>query len=378
MKTNAPLVKTLEALAFRPVRDLAGSEDQFLRRLQDALEVQGNPAVFLPSHSGESRKNRSEEPPCRPADSRGLPGGLVNLNPRLPTLVLPDLHTRRRELFQILTLPRDDTGKTVLQELDEGKLNLVCVGDALHSEGSGAAGRWRTAWREYLGGFRPSPEMDREMNAGLALEEMIFLLQNRFPRNFFFLKRNHENITCEEGRGNHPFGKYAAEGEMVFGYLEHRFGKDVIKELYRWEHALPLMARGPWYLISHAEPGRAFSPEEVIDAARRPEVVEGLTWTRRWEAEESAVRDNLGRFISPWLAGRALYWAGHTALAEPVWYGEENLVLFHGSGPLRGWILPPEPPDLTREGDSPRGVRESAGLEELFQTLSAEGDGPDS
>jgi hypothetical protein len=356
MKPENPLLKSLEALAFRPVGELEASGDRYRRSLDQALEAQGVPEPAEPQDRGDS------VPPRRPADSRGLPGGLVNLDPRLPTLVLPDLHTRRRAFFQILSRPLADSGETVLQALEAGRLNLVCVGDALHSEGPGAPAHWRAVWEEAFRGYRPSPEMDREMNAGMALQEMIFLLQTRVPGNFFFLKGNHENITCEEGRGNHPFGKYAAEGEMVFGYLEHRFGNDMIKELYRWEHALPLMARGPWYLISHAEPRRAFSSEEVIDAARRPEVVEGLTWTRRWEAEESAVQDTLARFLSPWLAGRALYWAGHTALAEPVWYGEENLVLFHGSGPLKGWVLPPEPPDQPDSGD----------LDGLFQTVSAD------
>jgi hypothetical protein len=209
--------------------------------------------------------------------------------------------------------------------------------------------------------------MDREMNAGLALLEMIFLLQTQFPRNFFFLKGNHENITCEEGRGNHPFGKYAAEGEMVFGYLEHRFGKEMVSDLYHWEHALPLMARGPWYLVSHAEPRRVFSPEEVIDAIRRPEVVDGLTWTRRWDAESGAVRGTLERFLPPWFASRALYWSGHTPQAEPSWFEDENLVLFHGSGLLTGWILPPKLPDLMDSGD----------LKSVFQSVSAE-EGSDS
>ena len=361
MKPEKPLLNTLESLAFRPVRDLDSERDRFLSRLEQARLTQETFNHLNPPGTA------TDKPVLRPLDGRGQPGGLINLDPRLSTLILPDLHTRRRGFFQILSSTWASSTKTVLQLLEEGRLNLVCVGDALHSEGPGGPGCWRTAWVEYLGGFRPSPEMDREMNAGLALLEMIFLLQTEVPRNFFFLKGNHENITCEEGRGNHPFGKYAAEGEMVFGYLERRFGKDMVKDLYHWEHSLPLMARGPWYLVSHAEPRRVFSPEEVIDDARRPEVVDGLTWTRRWDAETGAVRGTLERFLPPWFVSRTLYWAGHTPQAEPSWYEEENLVLFHGSGPLKGWILPPELPDRMDSGD----------IKGRFQSVSAE-EGSDS
>lgn len=323
------LERELKNLTRRPVRKGDAGRERFEARLEEALAALDG-----------------QEPSRRPRNPEGFPGGLVFLDPELPTLVLPDLHTRRELLWGFLDRPSPASARRFLDALAAGELQMVCIGDALHSEGSGAPLRWRTAWGEYLRDYDPSPVMDREMNRALALLEMIFLLQAAFPENFFFLKGNHENIACEEGRGNHPFGKYAAEGEMVLGWLERRWGLEVLRRHYRWEHSLPFMVQGPWFLVSHSEPRRAYTPEELIDVHRRPEIAEGLTWTRRGQGEINAAARTLSCFLPPWSHPRALYWAGHTIVEDIVHFEEEQLVLFHDCRRLQGLLLPPAP----REG----------------------------
>ena len=101
---------------------------------------------------------------------------------------------------------------------------MVCVGDAFHGEAP-VRDRWNEAYKEYLDGFRRGKAMAAEMADNLRLLEMVILLKLRFPRRFFFLKGNHENIANELGEGNYPFRKFVREGEMVTRWTMDFLGK---------------------------------------------------------------------------------------------------------------------------------------------------------
>lgn len=255
-------------------------------------------------------------------------------------IVIPDLHTRRGLLWRALCYRLPGGGQSVLDALLSSELQIVCVGDALHSEGPGAHKMWSRAWREYQRGYSPSPVMDEEMVGGLALLNMVGLLQAECPGRFHFLKGNHENIRCEGILGNHPFYKFASEGEMVFEWLSLKYGAELLETIYRWEHALPLMALGGWYLISHAEPSRGFTPEEVIDAAKSPEVVEGLTWTRKHPGANPAAVETLANFFPGLPVDRLIYLAGHTIVARFRYTPTDRLLLIHDSTKQQGFLLP--------------------------------------
>ena len=59
------------------------------------------------------------------------PGSLLHL-PDLPTLVIPDLHARREMLLAILKTRLADG--QVFELLQQGCINVVCLGDIVHSE----------------------------------------------------------------------------------------------------------------------------------------------------------------------------------------------------------------------------------------------------
>ena len=170
-----------------------------------------------------------------------------------------------------------------------GELQLVCVGDAFHGEARAAA-RWFGALEEYMGGYREHTLMDAEMRESLGVMEMAMRVKCAFPAAFHFLKGNHENVANEQGRGNHPFIKFAAEGEMVAAYVMRFLGVDFMRGVYRYEHNLPLLAVGRDFLVSHGEPRRPFARREVVEYRRLDEVVEGLTWTDNGAAEPGSVR----------------------------------------------------------------------------------------
>ncbi len=279
-------------------------------RRPDAPESQ--PYASLVSSTTEVLNSEPGE--LRPADRQGLPGGLVQLWADLPTVVVPDLHARMDFLLGVLRWPLAG-GARVLERLEAGELQLLCLGDGLHAEGR-AIQRWKGAYREYLGGFREHDNMDEEMRESLGLMEMVMELKCAWPRLFHFLKGNHENISNEEGEGNHPFIKFVLEGFMVAGYVEQFYGPEFLASYARFEKALPLLAVGPGFLASHAEPGEFFPREQIINYREFPEVVYGLTWTENDEAEPGSVRRMLEHYLGEQAAGEAFFFGGHRPVRE--------------------------------------------------------------
>ncbi len=274
----------------------------------------------------------------RPADSRGEPGGLIRLDPGLPVIIVPDLHARTG-FFLSLMESRLPGGGAVRDALAAGRLQVLCLGDGFHAE-SRALERWKAAYGEYLGGWESHGAMDLEMAESMALMEMVMLAKLWYPRNFHFLKGNHENVLNEEGNGNHPFRKFALEGDMVLTWLRRFYGDDFLWRYAAFEKALPLFAVGGRFLASHAEPARPFTDAELADARQLPEVGLGLTWTDNGAAREGSVAELLSRFLPGTAAPR--YFTGHRVV--PGLYRERSGGLhlqIHNPGKyVVAWAMP--------------------------------------
>lgn len=246
----------------------------------------------------------SEDEHLRPRDRRGLPGGLVYLPGAEYTVIVPDLHARM-DFFRAVMGWSFRSGRTVLEDLAFGRAQVICVGDAFHSEVRGRD-RWNRAMDEYAGGWKRHRNMDEEMRENLGLLEMLCLVKSWFPRNFHFLKGNHENIDNQMGEGNYPFRKFVEEGDMVKSWVLRFYGEETLNRIYYWEKSLPLMAAGNNFLVTHCEPAREFYRDEVINANIFPDVVYGLTWVDNDQAEPDSVSGTLREFFgSPDKAGPA-------------------------------------------------------------------------
>lgn len=248
----------------------------------------------------------------RPPDSTLLPGGLLYLKPDIPTLVLPDLHARTDFFLGVMHHTLDD-GQMVIDAMLAGDIQILCLGDGFHSERRGKK-RWQAAFKEYTHEFTKRKAMDAEMSESLSLMEMVMECKRAARDNFHFLKGNHENILNEEGNGNHPFGKFALEGEMVKFYIKQFYGEDFLETYALFEKCLPLFAVGGRFLASHAEPLEAYSESDLIETRTRADVVLGLTWTDNDEAQNSSVQTMLKHFLPE----------------------EENPVYFGGHRPING------------------------------------------
>jgi hypothetical protein len=276
----------------------------------------------------------SEDPGLRPRDSGGRPGGLLLL-PDLPTVLVPDLHARPAFLASVFAwrppLARRPVAATTgagAQErpslaslLGSGEANLVLLGDLLHSESGGAYERWLGAYREYAGSWRSRELMDEEMGRALAVARIVLEAKAAFPRGFHCLKGNHDNIVDEEGRGDHSFYKFAAEGPMVASWFRAAYGGELQARYRRFELGLPVLALGARFAASHAEPARALSREDVIEYRSRPEVVEALIWTPNDGAEAGSVTRSLAALLGGNLASGPAAGPASVPAGGALWFG---------------------------------------------------------
>lgn len=255
---------------------------------------------------------REEGDSVRPQDENGEPGGLVYLVRDIPTVVVPDIHARRGLIISLMNLSLEPWGVDLrlIEALAEARGQLVFLGDYVHAEAR-AIDRWAEAFEEYQGAFKRHRAMDEEMTESLGVLQMVASLKDSFPLMVHGLKGNHENIANEHGEGNFPFRKFVLEGSMVAEYMDRFYGGTPFDAVYSFEKNLPLLTVGNRFLVSHAEPLRAFAPEEIINYRGNEEVIAGLTWTGNDEASRGSVQEMLNTFLGPQIAMNGYYFGGH-------------------------------------------------------------------
>ncbi|HUW41938.1 MAG TPA: hypothetical protein VMV90_13100 [Rectinemataceae bacterium] len=303
---------------------------------------------------------RSEAPGLRPRDSSGEPGGLLRLPP-LPTVLLPDIHARPSLLAETLAWegPSDAPfGAPLARLLGEGRATLLCLGDLFHTEWEGAPRRWERALREYLGGYAGHRWMDEEMALALSSLRIVLAAKAAFPGFFHFIKGNHDNISNDEERGDRPFYKFAAEGEMVTAWFDLAYGPELRARLRQVELEYPVLAVGSNFVASHGEPAFALAPSDVIEYRRRPDVVYGLIWTPNDGAEEGSVERSLEALLGAPTAGEkgpgakgALWFGGHRPVeGRYALRAHGRYVQFHNPGAHQAALLEPgRDPDPERD-----------------------------
>jgi len=282
-----------------------------------------------------------ENTDLRPTDDSGLSGGLVRLRKDIPTIILPDLHGRYDFFYAVLKAQFTEK-KTILDALSDETVQILCLGDAFHSEARGIK-RWNTAFDEYTGGFKKHRAMDEEMTESLTLMEMVMHCKCAFSDTFHFLKGNHENIQNEEGNGNHRFRKFSFEGEMVREYILKFYGEEFLVTYATLEKRFPLFAVGINFLASHSEPKRFFSETELINARLNPEVTLGLTWTNNNEAEKNSVRHMLEHYLTDPETG--IYFGGHRPVSNRYLLraGKKYIQIHNPEGRNTALIVPSRP-----------------------------------
>ncbi len=251
----------------------------------------------------------------RPRASDGTSGGLLDFhNDNLPLAVVPDFHARPYFLLNILEYKIFDDA-TVFEALEQKRLRLVCVGDILHTERN-TRERWAAAAAEFEHEIFTGPAMSSEMQEGLSLLCALYYLKSAFPESVHILKGNHENILNITGGGDFAFRKYADEGEMCRCFVQDFYGDDILYLISCLEKNLPLFYYGKKCMISHAEPLRPFSRQELVDARLYPAVVQGLTWTDNGSAWEGSVEATIKNLTGQEDTGDYVWLGGHRPVPE--------------------------------------------------------------
>ncbi|QEN03708.1 hypothetical protein EW093_02990 [Thiospirochaeta perfilievii] len=252
-----------------------------------------------------------EDPSIRARDTNFQPGGVIKLNRDLDTIIVPDLHARTYFIQKLLNFKINN--KSVLELLQLSKLQIVFVGDGFHSEKRHKE-RWFKIESEAVNNFINHENSDLEMAESLGVMKYVINLKILFPDQIHFLKGNHENILNENGGGNFPFGKFTLEGEIVKKWVSKFLGEDFLWKYSSFEKSLPLIAIGKNFIVSHAEPKKFYSLDQLINCYNNSDVVFGLTWTRDNQSEDGSVFNMLKEYIDKDMLDNALYFTGHQTI----------------------------------------------------------------
>lgn len=231
----------------------------------------------------------------------------------LPTIVIPDLHARRPMLTAILGFCLNEGShaeKPIFDLLQQGLINVVCVGDIVHSEE-------RSDWVINNDGEWTEELLEREMVRSLGAGFMIMSLKIAYPKHFHCLRGNHDDIAGELAKDFRKFVglKYDEQGKQVYKdgrpvMTDERgesmlvrdwvltrpgWGQPFLQKWATFERSLPLFAQGSYYVISHTLPRIALTEKDIRDINRPVDIT--LELTSRRGINETALTgtlENLG------------------------------------------------------------------------------------
>lgn len=182
--------------------------------------------------------------------------GLVKLRPDVPTLLIPDLHGQRDYLDDVLSTRDPSSGKTYLQLLRCGEVQVVLLGDVMHTE------RRRALWSR---SGMPEAVMRKEMAESLGTLKRVAELKAECPENFHLLRGNHDDVGPCRGTACRLPLQVARTREYLGGTL----GQPLVRELARFFSALPTAAVGSGFVASHAAPMFPVTRAEVVRGSDR-------------------------------------------------------------------------------------------------------------
>lgn len=293
---------------------LESLKEKLISLKDNPLPEEGELQSFLET-SLENLENESKE--YRPLDSKKKAGGLLDFtDSSLPVIVVPDIHGRCSLILRLLEyrIPSMEN-MSVLQALNEDRIIVVCVGDAVHGE-KRVFERWVSSYDSYQSGDYVSSTMQEEMRENFSVWQSLMLLKNSFPGNFHFLKGNHENVLNETGNGNYSFRKFVQEGQMCLDFIRHWYGDIILFLISYWEKALPVCAVFRNFAVSHAEPFSVFTRKEIINCKTNPEIIESFTWTANDEVEGDTCRQILKKLSPKFKRNGVIWFGGHRPVMQ--------------------------------------------------------------
>ena len=159
--------------------------------------------------------------PFRPTDSRGQPGGIIELPPDLTPVIMGDLHANLDNLLNVLTHDR------FLDDLERGKGSVIILGDAVHLE--------------------EGPDLT-EMDTSALIMDVIFKFMLAFPRTFIYVRGNHDSFSHDVTKEG------VSQGRAWRRRLEELRGSEYVEAMEEFYDRLPYVVASDDFVACHAGP----------------------------------------------------------------------------------------------------------------------------
>lgn len=186
----------------------------------------------------------------------GIPGALVELPDDKKPIILGDIHTNIDNLIKILS--ENDFLDSLLNE----KACLVIVGDAPHCEFDGREG---------------------EMDSSLLIMDFIFKLKVLLPRNFFYLRGNHDSFSPQIRKAG------INQGALWKKKVVDTRGEIYLNAMEAFYQKLPMVAMGKDFIACHAGPTKSpISLDNLVNLKESDSGYYELLWTRVKSARQPA------------------------------------------------------------------------------------------
>lgn len=180
----------------------------------------------------------------REKNNHGKPGGVLAIPDKMNAIIIGDLHTRIDNLLTLLSQ------NNFLEAIEQEKACLIVLGDAVHPEEDG--------------------HYD-EMQSSQQIMDILFQLKLRFPKQFFYLRGNHDSFSEELSKKGVPQGLLWAK------QLNKERGKAYKKEMQRYYDCLPYLAYSKHFIACHAAaPSSAVNLHALINIHKYPQFINEL------------------------------------------------------------------------------------------------------
>jgi hypothetical protein len=228
------------------------SRNLSLKNLKHLRKVFGGPIELLSPEDALATIEQAIEifgdEPYRAKDSRGRPGGVMELPGEPVPVIVGDLHAEVDNLLKVLSEGQ------YLKGLERGDAMLLLLGDTVHCQAHDAL---------------------EEMNSSLLMLDLIFKLKVRFPDRVFWLRGNHETLDESVGKVGVPQGLILREKAHALR------GKKYVERLAQCFDLLPYVFKTDDFIATHAGPPRSNGTlKDLVDIRDHPQLAWQLTWNR--------------------------------------------------------------------------------------------------
>jgi predicted phosphodiesterase len=189
-----------------------------------------------------------QEEAFRTKDSRNVPGGLLELPDNMIPIIVGDLHGQVDNLIKILS------ENTFLDAMKDYEAYMIVLGDAVHSE--------------------IDDEME-DFSSSILMMDLICKLKLKFPKQFFYLRGNHDSFSPEVRKAGVP------QGILWEKAILKARGKEYKEQMDLFYNSLPLISISKDFVACHAAPPKAKATRELlINTHQYPGLIRELLWNR--------------------------------------------------------------------------------------------------